>query len=919
MKKALSLLWLVLCISCYGQKLPIDTSVLGTWPTMSQFGAAISKNGKYITYFIENRPFNNQTFTIQGVDNTWMRQFVGVDINSPFFTSDNAKCVFLLKDTLYIQSLGQDNAQILPGVLECQLPESVKGVWVAFTTRDGDTTLTIMNVITGKRSAFPSVSNFKFEGSGKWVLAKQRVKMAAGERERLELIEIPSLNVHTIWSDTSSGNCESSSYFKFSASGNQLAFMSSKINDRQVENQIWYYAAGMTKAELRANAGSPGMDSSLRIAGNPTFSKSGRWLFFDLEKKKKKEILGKNNNKVNIWSYKDIIVIPDRVVMEQRGRSLNAVVQSVGSRVVVINNDSEEVKIDESMVTGDYIVTGYYGDVVKYWWHSPLAPYYLVSLVNGARLPLTNPTIRYSGNVFYPSPGGGKLLYYDGRRNGFFCLDLTTMKTSGLTESLPIRVNGDRSAARTLNVANESVAGIAAWQSGDSSVLIYDQYDIWKLDLSEGRPPINVTNGFGRLHNIEFRLLDGPENPLDLTQTILHDTDKVILVAFNTASKLNGFFLKDLSVRGDPQLLTMDAVTYYMQQSQKPHGYSFSDGIRPIKAADLERWLVQRQSINDAPNFFITSDFRKYIRATNLQPQAKFTWMRDTLLSWSLSGNTIARGILYMPDQIRGGTKYPVIFNYYEQLSHTLNQFPYPQFTSGNINIPWFVAHGYLVFTPDITFRPGLTAGKAALISIMAAAKALCRLPYVDSTKMGLQGHSFGAFETNYVITHSRKFAAAAEFAGVTDPTSSYLTLTPFLSPVEHSENEALLETGHSNFGATLWQRPDVFLDNSAVLNADKVVTPLLITHNVSDNNIQWRQGVELYMALRRLNKPVWLLQYENSGHTVDGPDAADYTIRLTQFFDYFLKKSDPPQWMSNFNDHSNAGFGLDKTSDMPE
>lgn len=258
-------------------------------------------------------------------------------------------------------------------------------------------------------------------------------------------------------------------------------------------------------------------------------------------------------------------------------------------------------------------------------------------------------------------------------------------------------------------------------------------------------------------------------------------------------------------------------------------------------------------------------------------------------------------------------------------MSHRLHQFPYPHFTGDNINIPWFVSNGYLVFTPDIyysvfTKKNKKLTGESAYNSIVSAAQYLSKLPFVDARKMALQGHSFGGLQTNYLITRTPMFAAAAEFAGTSDPVSSFLTLVAFLGPIEHLDKLSFTGT---MCRATPWERPDLYSKGSAVLNAEKVSTPLLITHNIRDNQIEWRQGVEMYMALRRLAKKAWLLQYDEETHVLLGErNKTDYTIRLTQFFDHYLKDAPPPKWMTEGVPASmkgiEPGYELDKSGKKP-
>jgi len=249
-------------------------------------------------------------------------------------------------------------------------------------------------------------------------------------------------------------------------------------------------------------------------------------------------------------------------------------------------------------------------------------------------------------------------------------------------------------------------------------------------------------------------------------------------------------------------------------------------------------------------------------------------------------------------------------------LSDGLYDFNFPGW-SINVNVPYFVSNGYLVFLPDIIYKIG-EPGQSALNAVESAARYLSRMPWVDSTRMAIQGHSFGGYETNYIVTHSHLFAAAATFAGTSDWISAYGELE-FGSGLPR---QSKYEIGQDRLGASLWQRPDLYVKNSPIFSADQVTTPLLIVANKEDGGVPFEQGVELYMALRRLNKKVWMLQYDGEGHSVSGKNAADYTIRLTQFFDHYLKGAAPPVWMTQGIPASlkgiKAGYELDNSGTQP-
>ena len=131
------------------------------------------------------------------------------------------------------------------------------------------------------------------------------------------------------------------------------------------------------------------------------------------------------------------------------------------------------------------------------------------------------------------------------------------------------------------------------------------------------------------------------------------------------------------------------------------------------------------------------------------------------------------------------------------------------------------------------------------------------------------------------------------------------------------------METWQLRLGATLWQRPDLYIKNSPIFSADKVKTPILIIHNEHDGNAPFAQGLEWFLAFRRLGKKAWMLQYDEETHGVSfKKNYVDYLIRSTQFFDYYLKDAPAPKWMldgvpARLKGIDN-GLELDSTGRMP-
>ncbi len=274
------------------------------------------------------------------------------------------------------------------------------------------------------------------------------------------------------------------------------------------------------------------------------------------------------------------------------------------------------------------------------------------------------------------------------------------------------------------------------------------------------------------------------------------------MTAFSEISKCNGFFLKVPTLKGDPKLLTMGPYYYYTMSSQCPLSFQ---SFTPVRAKACDKWLFMRQSANAAPNYFLTADFKTFQQISDINPQKKYNWLTTELISFKKSDGTIAQGILYKPDDFNQANSYPVIFNYYERSSQNLNVFIRPEFANAAINIPWMVSRGYLVFTPDVNVIQG-KVGESIYNSVVKGANVLSTFQGIDSTRMGLAGQSFGGFETQYLVTHSRLFAAAVATSGFCNMVSFYGGVLSKQS-IGGLFGQEYSEYGQFRLGITLWQR----------------------------------------------------------------------------------------------------------------
>lgn len=384
-------------------------------------------------------------------------------------------------------------------------------------------------------------------------------------------------------------------------------------------------------------------------------------------------------------------------------------------------------------------------------------------------------------------------------------------------------------------------------------------------------------------------MIQGNQGPIEFD----FQKDPLVLTAYNENNKYNGFY-RVVEGKPGPVELTMGPWTLshhgeWLVPVDNPN--DFGPDLLPVKAKDSSIWIVMRQTTTEAPNLYITDDLRTFRPLTTFRPQMDYNWVTAELVSWKQFDGTSTQGVLYRPENFDPHKKYPVIINYYEQLSQRLYEFPRPDYMkTANPDIAWFVSNGYLILTPDIKYPKSQPGYNGLYNAVVSAASWLSRLPFVEPQKMAIAGHSFGGAETNYLITHTHLFAAVIQGSGAT----SDLVSRAFLP---YHDGHYQLSDVESGMGATLWQRPDWWTEISPVYHVDNVSSPFLILHCKSDDG--WLQSVELFTALRRLGKEVWMLQYDNGRHLVFGNDAIDFTLRATQFLDHFLKGKPAPVWMT--------------------
>ncbi len=415
--------------------------------------------------------------------------------------------------------------------------------------------------------------------------------------------------------------------------------------------------------------------------------------------------------------------------------------------------------------------------------------------------------------------------------------------------------------------------GAAGWMANDQQFIVYDRYDLWALDPENKKAPVNLTK-IGRQEKIVFRNVR-----LDFEQRFFDPVQELLLSAFNETTKAAGYYklsLKD----GKLTKLLMD-------------NYRFG-GV--VKAKQADKILFTRESFREFPDVWVSDlNLSTPKKISDANPQMKnYFWGNVELVNWTSLDNIPLQGLLYKPEGFDPKKKYPMIVYFYEKESDNLHGYTHPTPLRSTINRSTYVSDGYLVFVPDIVYKVGFP-GESAMNCIMPGVTQLISKGFVDEKNIGIQGHSWGGYQTAYMVTRTDLFKAGEAGAIVANMISAYggIRWESGLSRMfqyEHSQ---------SRIGGSLWEKPMHYIENSPIFFADKIKTPLLLLHNDADGAVPWYQGIEMYMALRRLNKPVWMLNYNGEPHwPVKRENRMDFQIRMKQFFDYYLKGVPMPPWM---------------------
>lgn len=915
-------------------KKPLDHSVYDAWESVGS--VKLSNNGKWIVYNINVQEGDNQ-LVVQSSDNRYKKVIPrGYD---PYFTSDNASLIFKIKprfkdtrqakikkkkademprDSMGIVSLGTDKIQKFADLVSLKTPED-PNIWAAGLFKNEPTPkpkyqadkakdslqqmidslryiiastagskggnkdstadpgknnrLVVFNTKKGTQVIFKNVNDYIFNKKGTELLLEQTLDL----RDTASTARIILYHLNSGKADTVLRGGNDFKNISLSDDGKQAAFVAQRFAKAKApvkDYKLWYYKAGMDSARLLADSLTRGIPHGNTVSefAKLSFSKSGDRLIFGTKPimpPADTTLVDIDKVNVDVWNYKDDYLQPYQLENQKRDRerSYLSVFDFKQNKLMQVANKDLPMVYEGTLANAAYFVavTDTGRRVASQWMGGTLKDVYLVDVSKNQYIPAVK---NLDGDIrpSWISPSGKYVLWYDNNTRNYHVFD--GQRAVNISSKIQTPLYDEEN-----DVPDHPYPyGVMGWQDGDKRVLVYDRYDIWSLDPTGKANPENLTKD-GRKEKVTYRYMKTDDD-----EDFIKSSNQNVLRMFSNERKTQGL------------------VILQNNRLQKPIQLLQSKYIDQVaKAENAIVYAYTKESYTNSPDLYLL-DQNKEIKLSSTNPQQQnYNWGTASLMHWQTFSGKPASGILYKPENFDSTKKYPVLLYFYEKLSDNLFRYVAPAPTPSRLNVSFFVSRGYIVLTPDISYTIGHPA-QSAYDYIVSGAKELTTNAWVDSEKIGIQGQSWGGIQVAQLITMTDMFAAAWAGAPVANMTSAY----GGIRWQSGMNRQFQYEKTQSRIGATLWEKPELYIENSPLFHLPKVHTPLVIMANDKDGAVPWYQGIELFTGLRRLGKEVWMLNYNDEEHNlVQRKNKKDIQIREQQFFDWLLKDAPPAKWLT--------------------
>lgn len=770
-------------------------------------------------------------------------------------------------DELIIRNLSAGNEWKIDSLKGYKLAES--GDWVAYQRTRKDSSLVVASLDGARKYVLPSASAYGF--------AKKKAVLYFVTKDTSDGTK-PGLYLWTPDAPQPVLVKEGKGLFvqpTFDKTADKLAFLyTDDKKEKDYTLALWLAEAGSDAREVVAN-GKDGLPKGWVLSSNRKldFSDDASHLFLGTAPaplRKDSAVLADNRPDVQVWSWDEPVqyTVQHYNVKRDLKKGYAAVYWPDSDKLVQLSDTLLPDAQLPAKGVGDWalVATSRPYSLSSMWEGRTRSDYYKVSLATGERTLISKAD--YAG--YRLSPGGKYAGTYNLTDSCWYAIRLADNRKVRLTTPQTFPAWDEENDKPDYPYPH----GYAGWTEDDAAVLIYDRYDIWAFDPDGKKAPLRLTKN-GRENKVTYRRID-----LDKEQLFVDLDEPMLMTGFNETDKTTALYRARLTAPTNPVLLAGGAYNY--------------DNVMKAKKAD--RYIYSRENFEVFPDIWATDGkFKKPVQLTQgIRQQEPYIWGTAELISWTSLDGLPLEGVIYKPADFDPDKKYPMIVNFYERNSETLNKYRMPEPHRSTIDYRMYLSNGYIVFNPDIRYRDGYP-GESCYSCLMPGVAEVLSRGYVDDKRIGAQGHSWGGYQVAYLATRTRLFAAIESGAPVVNMFSAYGGIR-WGSGLARSFQ---YEHTQSRLGATPWSDPRRYYENSPLFLMDKVETPILIMHNDQDGHVPWYQGIEYFVALKRLGKPAWMLNYTGEPHwPTKTPNKLDFQIRMKQFFDHYLKGEPMPKWM---------------------
>jgi dipeptidyl aminopeptidase/acylaminoacyl peptidase len=776
-----------------------------------------------------------------------------------------------------------DNVIADNGQLTTDNSDFAEGDETPTAAADAGTDLVVRNLLDGKEKIFTNVLEYYFSKKGNKLVIEQ----AKNPKDSLTKAMVLLYDLKEAKSVVLSKGGNDFKSFTFSEDGSQVAYVAerdAKPKELQKFYKLWYYKTGMDSAALLADKNAAGMKLGMTISefANMSFSKSGKRLLFGtapIQSPKDTSLIDIDLVKLDVWHYNDDYLQTVQLNRLQRDLQTNYLAVYNFDKNLLEQLGSVEIPTVYPTNEGDgdqFVgITDFGRRVESQWAGNTKKDVYAINANDGSKKLVKKDMV---GDIFpqFISPTGKYIMWYDIKARNYFAWDGDTIRNITAKIKTPL-----------WNEEHDSPSepppyGVVKWEENDEAVLLYDRYSIWKVPVKPGKNPFSIVSG--RDKKIRYRYVQ-----TDREERYIKPGQRVVFQTLNEGNKKAGLWISSYNPDNSIDKLLLPI------HSDDDHSIGQLN-----KADNSEYYTFLMESYKESPNLYYWRQTEEGIdgnKLTDINLQQKdYNWGTSELYKWKAFNGKMSEGVLYKPENFDPTKKYPLILYFYETHSNTLHDYIDPTPTGSRLNISFFVSRGYIVFSPDIHYTIGYPA-KSAYDYVVSAAKDLAaKNKWIDAANMGIQGQSWGGIQVAQLVTMTDIFKAAWAGAPVANMTSAYGGIR-----WETGVNRQFqYEKTQSRIGATLWEKPNLYIENSPLFHLPKVKTPLVIMSNDADGAVPWYQGIELFTAMRRLGKKVWMLNYNGEAHNlVQRINKKDISIREQQYFDWLLKGDKPPKWIT--------------------